>query len=102
MAQENYFSEQTKALKQLAKTIMTGETDSLRENANNKTPLGLDAIKFMDVEKLVDQLRAAKQFTNLGNFNTQCCVCYKKFKGQKGVIEHAQNTGHQNFSEIPN
>ncbi len=55
-----------------------------------------------DIEKLVDQLRALKQFTNLGNFNTQCCVCYKKFQGQKGVIDHAQNSGHQNFSEIPN
>ena len=55
-----------------------------------------------DIEKLVDRLRALKHFTNLGNFNTQCCVCYKKFQEQKEVIEHAQNTGHQNFSEIPN
>ena len=54
-----------------------------------------------DIERLVDQMRAAKQFTNLGNFNTQCCICYKKFQGQKGVIEHAQATGHQNYSEIP-
>ena len=28
-----------------------------------------------DIERLVGQLRAAKQFTNLGNFNTQCCIC---------------------------
>ena len=54
-----------------------------------------------DVERLVSQLRAAKQFTNLGNFNTQCCICYKKFKGRHEVVKHAESTGHQNYSEIP-
>ena len=54
-----------------------------------------------DIERLVGQLRAAKQFTNLGNFNTQCCICYKKFKGRREVVKHAEATGHQNYSEIP-
>lgn len=41
----------------------------------------------------------ARQYTDTANFTLRCGVCYIGVRGEKEAAEHAQQTGHQNFSE---
>jgi len=50
-------------------------------------------------EELVGKMQMQKQFTDIANFTLRCLVCQQGLVGQKEAREHAQATGHQNFSE---
>ena len=40
------------------------------------------------------------QFTDMGNADLKCMVCLKLLAGEKGALEHARATSHQNFGQI--
>lgn len=40
------------------------------------------------------------QFTDMGNASLKCMVCLKLLAGEKGALEHARATKHQNFGQI--
>lgn len=40
------------------------------------------------------------QYTDTAHFDLRCLVCQQGVKGQKGALEHATATGHQNFAEF--
>lgn len=48
---------------------------------------------------IASELKQAHQFTDVGNFTLRCGICYIGLVGEKGAIQHAQDTGHQNFVE---
>ena len=48
---------------------------------------------------LVREAHDARQFTDTGSFTLRCGVCQIGVKGEKEAVEHAKQTGHQNFSE---
>ena len=50
-------------------------------------------------EQLVAALHSSKSFTDTANFTLRCGVCNCGLKGEKEAVEHAKQTGHQNFSE---
>ncbi|CAM9845018.1 unnamed protein product [Scytosiphon promiscuus] len=45
-------------------------------------------------------LKARNQFTDMGNASLKCMVCFKLLAGEKGALEHARATSHQNFGQI--
>lgn len=47
----------------------------------------------------VRSFHQARQFTDTANFTLRCGVCLVGIKGEKEAVEHAKQTGHQNFSE---
>jgi ubiquitin thioesterase OTU1 len=49
---------------------------------------------------LARRLRRSGQFTDLTNCNVQCLDCFEKFRGREECVNHAQETGHQNFGEF--
>ena len=49
---------------------------------------------------LARRLRESGQFTDLTNCNVQCLDCFEKFRGRDECVNHAQDTGHQNFGEF--
>lgn len=49
--------------------------------------------------ELVAQARAARQFTDTAKFTLRCGVCGSGLRGEKEALEHARETGHQNFQE---
>lgn len=48
---------------------------------------------------LVQELHASRKFTDTANFTLRCGVCNKGLKGEQAAVEHAKETGHQNFQE---
>lgn len=50
-------------------------------------------------KELVARARAARQFTDTAKFTLRCGVCGSGLKGEKEALEHARETGHQNFQE---
>jgi len=48
---------------------------------------------------VVAQLKAAKQYTDTQSFQLRCLVCQKGLVGESDAVEHAKQTGHQNFAE---
>ena len=50
-------------------------------------------------EALVEKLHRARAFTNTATFALRCATCRKGLVGQKEAVEHAKETGHQNFGE---
>ena len=49
--------------------------------------------------RVVGEAHAARQFTDTANFSLRCLVCQQGLKGEKEAVEHAKQTGHQNFGE---
>ena len=45
------------------------------------------------------QAYEARQYTDTTNFTLRCSVCQIGVRGEKEAMEHAQATGHANFSE---
>jgi ubiquitin thioesterase OTU1 len=82
--------------------------DALASNAVGKWgPPDIDITQFdaNDVEietKAVEigrLLSAAGYFTNTTSFAIKCNICGWVGKGEKGAVEHAGSTGHQDFGE---
>lgn len=53
------------------------------------------------VKNLAIDLKQQRQYVNINStkFEIRCLVCSLLLRGQKEAIEHATNTGHQNFSQ---
>jgi len=49
--------------------------------------------------KLAAKLRAKKAYTNTATFDLRCGICKKGLKGEKEARDHAQETGHAEFTE---
>lgn len=49
---------------------------------------------------LAADLKSRNQFIDMGACDLKCMVCLKLLEGQKGALEHARATGHQNFGQI--
>jgi ubiquitin thioesterase OTU1 len=49
--------------------------------------------------RLVAKAHSSRQFTDTANFTLRCGVCKIGLKGEKEAVQHAQTTGHQNFTE---
>ncbi|KAK6946905.1 OTU domain [Dillenia turbinata] len=47
----------------------------------------------------VREQQRSRSYTDTANFTLRCGVCQIGVKGQKEAVEHAQATGHVNFSE---
>ena len=50
-------------------------------------------------QQVVATAHRDKKFTDTGKFTIRCLVCQRGLVGEKEAIEHAQGTGHTNFSE---
>merc|ERR1712107_229790 len=57
--------------------------------------------KYMEdqAKAVVAKLKEAKQFTDTSKFSLRCLVCQKGLVGEADAIQHAKETGHQNFAE---
>ena len=51
-------------------------------------------------ETLVKKLQQQRKFTDLSGCTLMCGICNMGLKGQKDAQEHAQKTGHMNFSQV--
>lgn len=49
--------------------------------------------------KLVARFHEAKQFTDVANFQLRCGVCKIGLRGEREATQHAQQTGHTQFTE---
>lgn len=58
-----------------------------------------DIIAMDHARQLCEQQHRARKFTDTSNFTIRCLVCQQGLTGQAAAQEHAQQTGHQNFSE---
>jgi ubiquitin thioesterase OTU1 len=82
--------------------------DALASNAVGKWgPPDIDVTQFdaNDVEieqkavEIGEVLSAAGYYTNTTSFAIKCNICGWVGKGEKGAVEHAGTTGHQDFGE---
>lgn len=55
---------------------------------------------FQAVTELAKTLKEAKQFINLATGGLECKICFTRLDGEKAAVEHAKNTGHQNFGQV--
>ncbi|CBJ33311.1 OTU-like cysteine protease [Ectocarpus siliculosus] len=82
--------------------------DALAEAANETAPESDDVTVFNPSEKekeilaktVAADLKARNQYTDMGNASLKCMVCFKLLAGEKGALEHARATGHQNFGQV--
>lgn len=45
------------------------------------------------------QAHQARQYTDTATFTLRCGVCQIGVRGEQEALQHAKQTGHQNFSE---
>ena len=48
---------------------------------------------------VVQEMKKNAKFTDTDNFTLRCMVCFQGLKGAAECAAHAQQTGHQNYSE---
>lgn len=58
-----------------------------------------DIIVLERAKDLCAQEHQRKAYTDTSNFTLRCLVCQQGLKGQAEAAQHAQQTGHANFSE---
>eukprot|EP00980_Cylindrotheca_fusiformis_P029689 scaffold23708_cov152-Cylindrotheca_fusiformis.AAC.6 len=58
-----------------------------------------DIMVMEHARQLCEQQHRSKRFTDTSNFTLRCLVCQEGLQGQTAAQTHAQQTGHQNFSE---
>lgn len=59
-----------------------------------------DTETLTEVQALARQLRESKQFVNLSTGALQCKVCMAVVEGEAAAVQHAKETGHQNFGQV--
>ncbi|CAN0261687.1 unnamed protein product [Ectocarpus sp. 12 AP-2014] len=82
--------------------------DALAEAASETAPESDDVTVFDPSEKekeilakaVAADLNARNQYTDMGNASLKCMVCFKLLAGEKGALEHARATKHQNFGQV--
>eukprot|EP00752_Nemacystus_decipiens_P008647 g7721.t1 len=82
--------------------------DALAEAASDSAPEADDVTVFNPAARekealakaVAADLKARNQFTDMGNASLKCMVCFKLLAGEKGALEHARATKHQNFGQI--
>ncbi|CAN0248193.1 unnamed protein product [Ectocarpus sp. 12 AP-2014] len=82
--------------------------DALAEAASETAPESDDVTVFDPSEKAKEilakavaaDLKARNQYTDMGNASLKCMVCFKLLAGEKGALEHARATKHQNFGQV--
>jgi ubiquitin thioesterase OTU1 len=82
--------------------------DALASNRSESASEATDQTQFApddeepleQTKRLAADLKARKQYVNLAGCDLQCLVCNRGLRGQKEALEHAQQTGHQNFGQI--
>uniref|UniRef100_A0A6A7FM20 Ubiquitin thioesterase OTU n=1 Tax=Hirondellea gigas TaxID=1518452 RepID=A0A6A7FM20_9CRUS len=58
-----------------------------------------DSVAAAKAMQVVYQAQQNREFTDVHNFTLRCSDCSLGLKGQKEAQQHAQETGHVNFSE---
>ena len=60
-----------------------------------------DSVSLNLIKQLALELKKQRQFVNLTSqkFEMKCMICSMLLKGQKEAVEHATETGHQNFAQ---
>jgi len=58
-----------------------------------------DQVVLERAKDLCAQEHQRKAYTDTSNFTLRCLVCQQGLKGQSEAAQHAQQTGHANFSE---
>lgn len=56
--------------------------------------------KDAEAQAVAKKLRESKQYVDLAGCDLKCMVCGMGLRGQKGALEHAKATTHQNFGQI--
>eukprot|EP00903_Cladosiphon_okamuranus_P018880 g17366.t1 len=82
--------------------------DALAEASSDASPEADDVTVFDPASFLKENmakavaadLKSRNQFTDMGNATLKCMVCLKLLAGERGALEHARATGHQNFGQI--
>lgn len=59
-----------------------------------------DAVSYANAIALAAELQRKKQYVSLSGNDLQCKVCFAVLRGQQQAIEHATQTGHQNFGQL--
>uniref|UniRef100_A0A8D8TEQ1 Ubiquitin thioesterase OTU n=1 Tax=Cacopsylla melanoneura TaxID=428564 RepID=A0A8D8TEQ1_9HEMI len=54
---------------------------------------------YRDAERLAQELKQSKQYTDVKRFVLKCLDCNKTLTGQAEATQHAKSTGHTNFDE---
>ncbi|KAL1453142.1 hypothetical protein WDU94_007312 [Cyamophila willieti] len=54
---------------------------------------------YRDAERLAQELKQSKQYTDVQRFLLKCLDCNKTLTGQAEATQHAKSTGHTNFDE---
>lgn len=62
------------------------------------TPLSLPFVRTPLASRVPPMQR--NQYTDMGNASLKCMVCLKLLAGEKGALEHARATKHQNFGQV--
>ena len=79
----------------LVRTLFDGAPEEL-----DVTLFRPDDARALEQAKLVAaEARRNRTFTDTASFTLRCLVCQRGLKGQAAAVEHAQATGHANFSE---
>jgi len=79
----------------LVRTLFDGAPEEL-----DVTLFRPDDARALEQAKLVAaEARRNRTFTDTASFTLRCLVCQRGLKGQAEAVEHAQATGHANFSE---
>lgn len=58
-----------------------------------------DDVLLQAARELCGELKKKKYFTDTQNFTIKCNTCGWKGNGEKGALEHATSTGHNDFGE---
>lgn len=71
------------------------------DEANDVTVFSVnDENTYIAAIAFAEELRKARQFTDVHSFTLMCAVCSTGLIGEKEAVLHAKNTGHQNFQEF--
>ncbi|KAG5361615.1 putative ubiquitin thioesterase otu1 [Yarrowia sp. C11] len=83
-------------------SVALAEGSDLYTNTSDVTVFSQDAQGAAVLESLkvlMAELKKKHYYTDTSSFAVKCNDCGSTFTGEKGALEHARMTGHQNFGE---
>lgn len=81
--------------------ILSGRLHAHAQNGETKTMFEIaDEAVLLQAHQLADEAKTSRQYTDLEKFTLKCRDCDSALTGQVQAQEHAQRTGHTNFSEL--
>lgn len=71
------------------------------QNGETKTMFEItDEAVLLQAHQLAGEAKTSRQYTDVDKFTLKCRDCDQALTGQTAAQEHAQRTGHTNFSEL--